>query len=167
MAHSITCRVEFDYAHRVLGHEGKCRHLHGHHGVAEITMAAGLLDNSSMVYDFGDVKKTVKDWIDANWDHNILLHPDDPLAILYRNMGDNRISLADYETDKVMGSIDPIFDGKAPYLMAPGCQPTAERMAETLYWVCTGLFPIHRAAVTRVRVYETPAAWADYFRHDD
>ena len=37
----ITCtrRIEFDAAHRVMGHEGKCKHLHGHRYALEARVA--------------------------------------------------------------------------------------------------------------------------------
>ena len=53
---TITKKLEFDYGHRVLGHEGKCRHLHGHRGVAEVTVYAPSLDNLGRVVDFGAIK---------------------------------------------------------------------------------------------------------------
>src|SRR5436853_739224 len=76
---TITRRFEFDYGHRVLGHEGKCRHLHGHRGVAEVTVQGLELDSLGRVIDFSVLKREVGEWIDNNWDHNILLNTQDPL----------------------------------------------------------------------------------------
>ena len=35
----ITCtrKIEFDYGHRVFKHGSKCKHIHGHRGVIEVT----------------------------------------------------------------------------------------------------------------------------------
>ena len=83
----ITKKIEFDYGHRVLGHEGKCCYLHGHRGVAEVTVCAvddGGVDDLGRVVDFGVVKEVIGGWIDEKWDHNFLLHKDDPLCALHR-----------------------------------------------------------------------------------
>jgi 6-pyruvoyltetrahydropterin/6-carboxytetrahydropterin synthase len=79
----ITRKLEFDAGHRVLGHEGKCRHLHGHRYVAEITCQAPRLDSLGMVVDFSVIKSKVGGWLDANWDHNFICHPEDPIAGLW------------------------------------------------------------------------------------
>ena len=55
----ITRRLEFDAGHRVLGHEGKCKNLHGHRYSAEITVTAPDLDGLGRVIDFGVIKEKV------------------------------------------------------------------------------------------------------------
>ncbi len=154
MRHIITRRLEFDAAHRVLGHETKCKHLHGHRYRAEVTFEAGL-DNLGRVIDFGVVKELVGQWIDNHWDHNILLHPSDPLAIWYMN------------EDKGEGGdqdilIDEVFE-KPPYLMPTGRNPTAENIAEALFFQSVLLLKDKpHVTVLKVRIYETPNCWADY-----
>ena len=39
---SVTREITFCYGHRLMGHGGKCRHLHGHTGRAVITLASDL-----------------------------------------------------------------------------------------------------------------------------
>ena len=39
MTTTCTRRIEFDAAHRVMEHESKCRHLHGHRYAIEATFA--------------------------------------------------------------------------------------------------------------------------------
>jgi 6-pyruvoyltetrahydropterin/6-carboxytetrahydropterin synthase len=68
--------------HRVLGHEGRCRNLHGHNYVARLTAEADALDAVGRVVDFS-VLKAVGGWIEQNWDHGFLLHKDDPLLSLW------------------------------------------------------------------------------------
>ena len=41
---TATRRIQFAAGHRVFGHEGKCRWLHGHNFVAFLTAAAADLD---------------------------------------------------------------------------------------------------------------------------
>lgn len=135
---TITRRLEFDYGHRVLGHEGKCAYLHGHRASAEITIQAPELDNVGRVIDFGMVKTLVGSWVDGVWDHALLLNHADPLVNILREAGETRI-----------------------YLMTAGGNPTAEVMAKELYTVAQGLLPASMTLV-KVRIYETPNCWADY-----
>ena len=60
--------IEFCYGHRLLNYEGKCRHLHGHNAKAEIEISSEELDERGMVYDFSEIKQSVKKWIDENID---------------------------------------------------------------------------------------------------
>ena len=74
----VTKEIRFCYGHRLLKYEGKCRHLHGHNGRAVITLQAAGLDGLGMVMDFSQIKRVVGGWIDANLDHRMILHRDDP-----------------------------------------------------------------------------------------
>lgn len=150
---TVTRRFEFDAAHRVLGHEGKCRHLHGHRYAALVTARAEALDNLGRVVDFGVLKSLLGTWIDAHLDHNILLHPDDPLACLWR-----QLSCGD------RGDLLPVFGGRKPYFMTARGNPTAENIAQLLYDVASDLLGEAGTGlqVVRVRVYETPNCYADY-----
>lgn len=134
---TITRKLEFDYGHRVLGHEGKCRHLHGHRGVAEITITASELDGIGRVIDFGQIKQLVGGWIDQNWDHQLLLNPTDPQLEHLRQT-----------------------EPSAPYVMRYG-NPTAENMARELADIAKELLP-EAMQVTQVRLWETPNSFADF-----
>src|SRR5574341_1103439 len=103
----VTEIVEFCYGHRLLRYKGKCAHLHGHNGRVEIEVASPSLNAQSMVADFSDIGRTVKDWIDQNLDHRMLLHRDDPIVA----------ALQKYD--------EPIF------LM--DCDPTAEAIARVIF----------------------------------
>ena len=82
----VTREIEFCYGHRLLNYEGKCRHLHGHNGLAVISLEAPDLDGRGMLVDFGEIKRLVQRWVDETLDHTMLLHRDDPLlpALLER-----------------------------------------------------------------------------------
>lgn len=173
----ITRKLEFDAGHRILGHEGKCAHLHGHRYVAEITVSGRDLDTLGRVVDFSVVKTKVGGWIDDYWDHNILLHPQDPL--LRALVPDYDVSWAAYITDlepsselippAVLGgeptvsglTNEPIFGKRSPYVMPEGQNPTAEVMAEVLFTVAQKILG-GGLLVEHVRMYETPNCWADY-----
>ncbi|MDX2039293.1 MAG: 6-carboxytetrahydropterin synthase [Isosphaeraceae bacterium] len=75
----IAREISFCYGHRLINYSGKCRHLHGHNGLAIIHLEGPSLDDLGMLVDFGEVKSKVQRWIDENLDHNMLLCKDDPL----------------------------------------------------------------------------------------
>lgn len=150
-----TFKIEFDAAHRVLGHPGKCANLHGHRYVTHITVAADKLDDLGCVVDFGDVKGIAKAWIDHHWDHNIILNEKDPLAFCYEN---KRRIRDEHET-----TLHEIFGPKPPFIMPGGANPTAENMVELLFHEMQQLlFRQLKVTVEHVRLYETPNCWTDY-----
>jgi 6-pyruvoyltetrahydropterin/6-carboxytetrahydropterin synthase len=66
--------------HRVVGHEGKCRNLHGHNYRFHFTIEALVLDDVGRVLDFSVIKSKLCTWLEDNWDHKMLLWKNDPLA---------------------------------------------------------------------------------------
>lgn len=130
--HKITKSASFCYGHRLPGHKGKCKNLHGHNAVAEVTLAAARLDGMNMVADFGDLGRALKDWLDANFDHKTILCASDPLLPSLRTLGQDC-----YEMSGL---------------------PTAEKMAEL---ICAEMRKLGFPA-TEVRVWETPTSCACY-----
>jgi 6-pyruvoyltetrahydropterin/6-carboxytetrahydropterin synthase len=130
--YSVAKQIEFCYGHRLLDYDGACRHPHGHNAVAEIEVRAESLDRRNMVVDFNDIKRLIKEWIDRELDHKMILRHDDPLAKALLAMG------------------EPV------YLL--DSNPTAERIARLLFDVSReqGL------PVSKVTVWETPTSWATY-----
>jgi len=63
--------VTFDAAHQLDEHEGKCRKLHGHRFKVEVTVG-GRLNKKLMVFDFGIVKKVLREEIVDKLDHQFL-----------------------------------------------------------------------------------------------
>ena len=149
---TITRKIEFDAGHRVLGHQGRCRHVHGHRYVLELTVAPGSskgtekesLDALGMVIDFSSLKNVVGKWVDDNLDHNYIAHPDDPLL----------------ELDKE--EMNKVFAGRPPFIMPDDQNPTAENLACLLYHKSKELLLPHGIVVKTVRLYETPNCWADF-----
>lgn len=131
---TATRKFTFDAAHRLLGHKGRCRHLHGHTYTAEVVLMTEKVDDLGMVLDFGDLKQSVGKWIDDNWDHNFICHEDDPLLPAL-------ISLP--EQDRV------------PFVMPRKMNPTAENLAVVLFWQAAKSVP-ENVRVYLARVYETP-----------
>lgn len=153
---AIGQKFEFDSGHRVLGHGGKCRHLHGHRYVAEVILVAENLNALGMVIDFGDVKRIIGTWINEHWDHNMILNREDPLC-----------SLCDVDFAE-------IFE-RPPFVMPSGMNPTAENMAEVLYFTCDRLLKEQHAdlfaegstiapRIEAVTLWETPNCRAIFQR---
>lgn len=136
-----TRRLEFDAAHRLPGHEGKCKNLHGHHYIVEASFSAEGLDSVGRVVDFAVIKEKLGSWIDTNWDHNVIL----------------------WEKDKTLGeNISAETKQKIFYLLE---SPTAENMALYLFHeVCPKLFAGLGISCTNLRLYETPNCFVDVAR---
>ncbi|MDA2925480.1 6-carboxytetrahydropterin synthase, partial [Acidobacteria bacterium AH-259-L09] len=88
MRHNIVKRLHFCYGHRLLDYEGKCARAHGHNGILEIELSSEKLDQRGMVYDFGDVKSYLKEFIDREIDHRMLLREDDPMVAALEGVGE-------------------------------------------------------------------------------
>lgn len=77
-SYKVTRSHEIHCGHRVHGHEGKCRHLHGHAYVFELVCAADSLDRIGRVIDFGQIKAKIVTWLEEEWDHRMLIWCKDP-----------------------------------------------------------------------------------------
>jgi len=118
-------------------HESKCKNLHGHRYVADVTCAAAELDPLGRVIDFGVVKTLVGGFVADYWDHGCLLNRED----------EKLIDLCAKE-------------GWRLYVMP--ANPTAENLAEALHGHAQKLLAPSGIEVARVRMYETPNCWADF-----
>ncbi len=128
----LTRTVHFSYGHRLLDYDGKCRHLHGHNGVLEVAIESDKLDGLGMVTDFNLVRDIVKEWVDANLDHRMVLCRRDPVVPLLEELG------------------EPL------YLMDEN--PTAENIARHVFEQARG----KGLMVAEVRLWETPTSCATY-----
>lgn len=69
--HTITKRFEFEAAHVLPWHPGKCARQHGHSYKLEVDVTGNLNDNG-IVSDFSDIKELVKKEIVDKYDHQNL-----------------------------------------------------------------------------------------------
>lgn len=102
---TITKEVYFCYGHRLMGHPGKCRRLHGHSVKAAITLAAPELNEQGMVCDFADISEMATAYIDAELDHNLLLHRNDPLVPMLEQAGERFVALDEHPTAEFLAKI--------------------------------------------------------------
>ena len=129
----ISISVRFCYGHRLMRHKGKCKNVHGHNAVAVIKYN-GDLNDLNMVADFGDGKKEIKKWIDAEWDHAFLYNSHDiDMASALRGLASKKYEI-------------------------PG-EPTAEGMAKELFSVASRFVP-DGVLVTSASVQETETTMA-------
>lgn len=136
---SCTRRLEFDYGHRLLNHEGKCAHVHGHRGTLEITCSADALDVVGRVLDFGEVKRVVGGWVDEHFDHAFISNPYDHAVLAFLRKEGSRL-----------------------WVMPEECaEPSAENIAWVMLGVARDLLRTSGVEVRAVRFYETPNGWAD------
>ena len=61
----------FSGAHNLRNYKGKCEALHGHNWKVEVVVRADKLNDSGMVMDFSDLKKTTKEVLER-LDHGYL-----------------------------------------------------------------------------------------------
>lgn len=134
--YKVLKEIHFCYGHRLLNYDGKCAHPHGHNGKIEIELASDKLDGRGMVFDFGDVKKIIQDWVDRDLDHQMILNRKDPLVKIFKEMN------------------EPMFlmDGN----------PTAEAMAKLIFDYAQS----KKLPVLRVTFWETVGSSATYVRAD-
>ena len=137
MTITATRKLEFDAAHRVMLHESKCKNLHGHRYVVEVTAQAPELDSLGRVVDFGELKQKLGSWIDENWDHQTIL----------------------FKKDKPLGDAIAAQTGQPIFYLASN--PTAENMANYLLKeICPTLFkgPLK---IVKITLRETPNCWVE------
>ncbi len=78
---TVMRRIPFCAGHRLVGHEGKCVHLHGHNYLVEIYVTGTKVDKLGRIVDFAVINRLFKEWIDDNWDHGFILWDEDERAI--------------------------------------------------------------------------------------
>jgi 6-pyruvoyltetrahydropterin/6-carboxytetrahydropterin synthase len=128
----VTKRIEFCYGHRLLDYDGICKHPHGHNAIVEVDVRTDELDSRNMVADFGDIKRTVKGWIDRELDHKMILRHDDPLVEPLKRLH------------------KPVFTLES--------NPTVERIAKLIFDMSRD----QGLPVIAVRVWETPSSFAEF-----
>jgi 6-pyruvoyltetrahydropterin/6-carboxytetrahydropterin synthase len=130
--YQVTRELDFCYGHRLVGHFGKCAHLHGHNARVLLTLASEDLDALGMVADFHAIREQVGAWLDSELDHRMILQRDDPAVPVLRELGEPVVLL--------------------------DVQPTAENLARLVFERArrSGL------PVVRVDLWETPTCKATY-----
>lgn len=82
--------------HRVVGHENKCAHLHGHNYRVWFHCRATELDHLGRVMDFSVIKSKLCQWLEDNWDHKTILYDMDPLLPELQRLVPDDIVVVDF-----------------------------------------------------------------------
>ena len=130
--------------HRVVGHENKCRHLHGHNYRIHFVCEADQLDSVGRVIDFGVIKEKLCMWAENYWDHKFLAWEQDPVM---------KAACEHMDTDEFFN----------PSVVFVPFNPTAENMAQHLVEVI-GPQQLAGTGVTlvSVRIEETAKCSASF-----
>ena len=123
--YEVTKEIHFCYGHRLRDYPKKCKHLHGHNGRVEISLASATLDHRGMVIDFEDIKDVVQRWIMSELDHKLLLRKDDPLIPVLSDLNEAFLSVDENPTAENIAKM--IFD----YTKSQGFPVVAVRLWET------------------------------------
>lgn len=146
----ICKHFEFQAAHVLSKHPGRCRFPHGHNYHVEVTLVADELDGNDMVCDFQALKAAVGAYLDT-LDHAILLNSADQAAVRSQAENPRKVTFE---------NADPSSEvlARAIFEQADRCLRQGEVIGPdgTRY----ALNP--KARLEKVRVWETSSAWAEY-----
>jgi 6-pyruvoyltetrahydropterin/6-carboxytetrahydropterin synthase len=128
MKHTAERYHDISTGHRVVGHENKCRHLHGHnyriHFVCQAQQGVESLDKVGRVIDFGVIKEKLCMWVENNWDHKFLAWEQDSVIQLisqasarYNNAGQWDEEQAFFEESIVIVPFNPTAENMAEHLV--------------------------------------------------
>jgi len=145
---TITRQLAFDAGHRIPDHQSRCRNLHGHRYVLEITLQGSVIKTQGapdcgMVMDFSEVKTLAMRHLVEAWDHAFLVYQDDA---------------------RVRAFLETMPEHKTVIINRI---PTAENLAAIAFERLAGVYDAHYGVnlrLAKVRLYETPHCWADVVR---
>lgn len=128
----VTKVIDFCYGHRLMDYGGKSKAIHGHSGRLKVTLESETLDAIGFVREFGDVKRTIKEWVDSHIDHTMLMRKDDPFLPLLKEHN------------------EPVYEMEQ--------NPTSENICKIIfdYAASVGL------PVSEVQLWESPTSSASY-----
>jgi len=141
----VTKIFEFEAAHALDCHDGKCSNIHGHSYKLHVTVI-GKPNRSKgdakdgMVIDFSDIKHIVKTMVVNPFDHALVLEKDSP-----------------YLTDELR---------QRQKLILYDLQPTAENMIIDMVERIKQMMP-KEIKLYSVKLYETASSFAAWYAEDN
>lgn len=165
MSYSVIRTHEICAGHRVVGHESKCRHLHGHNYVFHFHVAPKPIDGVSVkgdpldqvgrVIDFSVIKSTLCEWLETNWDHRFLHWEKDELirGVIGLVENDNRDGFVPRD------QVDHLYNSfvELPF------NPTAENLAAYMVEVIgPELLDPYGVELVECRIEETSKCHVEY-----
>ena len=74
--YTVTKRIEISGSHQLnLPYESKCKNLHGHNWVIDVTLKSEELDDNGMVLDFAKIKEIVNQLAHAHINDIVSFNP--------------------------------------------------------------------------------------------
>lgn len=142
----VTKQFDFEMAHALDGHDGKCHNIHGHTYGLNVTFIGAPIDEpgspkDGMVIDFSDIKKIVKVNVVDVFDHALVLR----------------------DNSRFLNTITP--ENNSRLILVP-YQPTAEKLLEHMVKIIHQHLPedikLHSALLR-----ETATSYAEWFASDN
>ena len=142
----VTKEFDFEMAHALDCHDGKCHNIHGHTYGLKVTFIGEPIDapgmpKDGMVIDFSDIKKIVKHNVVDVFDHALVLR----------------------DNSRFLGTINEKIN---PRLILVPYQPTAEKVLERMIGIIQSHMPdnmkLHSALLR-----ETKTSYAEWFAADN
>ena len=142
----VTKEFDFEMAHALDCHDGKCHNIHGHTYELAVTFIGVPIDlqgtpKDGMVIDFADLKAIVKDQVVDVFDH----------ALVLRN------------TSRFVGVIDSELNER---LMLVSYQPTCENLLAHMVSIIKKHLP-KDVELHHVMLRETNTSYAEWYASDN
>ena len=130
--------------HRQWKHDGHCSFIHGYGRIVEMTFASDSLDRRGWVMDFGNLKE-VKNWIENEWDHRVLIAHDDPLLEDFQQLD----ACGGININVMTSDYGPGIEESCKYIY-DGSKGIIKRLTDGKVWI------------QKVKIYEHENNWAEY-----
>lgn len=171
--------IEIDIGHRIMQHESKCRHVHGHRLRFCIHATASKLDSVGRVVDFGVIKGVIGKWLNDTLDHVFVANPKDPIISFLKEQGLRYFTMClpatwlvvnhlkkttpRKDTDQWFNYVDNLYTSETT-----GLEPTSENIARMVFEQSVLLCRSHMKGVdiTQIECFETPNSSATFTMED-
>lgn len=179
---TITKQFDFCYGHRVwsqslnakfsLDNCLKCRHLHGHGGIINISLQADVLKDG-MVTDFKHTN-FFKKWLDDVLDHKFIMDREDPLLkfevpVLFDSEGYLDLSRLNFHEEGYYTIKEEFYkhheqclQEKYEGMVIVNFVPTSENLSQWVYTIVQEKMNELGVKVSGVQFFETPKSQSIY-----
>jgi 6-pyruvoyl-tetrahydropterin synthase len=173
--------IEIDVGHRIMQHESKCRHVHGHRLRFCIHATALKLDSVGRIVDFGVIKGVLGKWLNDNLDHVFVANPKDPVIEFLKSQGLRYFIMrypATIEAYKNLKDTSPRPAGSNWFQYIDemykadmeNLEPTSENIARMVFEQFLLLTQSEKSLagieITQLEVFETPSSSATFNQED-
>ena len=141
----VTIKKHADCMHRVVNHVSKCRHVHGHSYLYDLTFSYPTISDIGYSLDFAEIKRIGVQWIEDHMDHGAILNPHDKIMIEACDKLNSKIWIMS-------------LNGESEY-----CNPSVENIAKEVFLVMEVLFKDSPITPHQIKIYETPNCYTDCF----